>query len=583
MAEVYQVRSGASPWSFAKEQLEKEGKTVTNAMIAKRVQELPSIYGCKSLDEFQRKYFRANTSFEIKGQSASKSGSVFAHSRRDTIARSHIDSMGVVKSDAIPDSHRIARQDSQQFVKRDSQKPSDSEMIAAGSRYIQTSSTHGTDLRSVLNRKSWNSIKAVQDRINALPSDKQKIIEYHRQFKDLKDNYVIVDKKNFTATVYSPDGKVVKQYEIGVARNESDRLLRRSKRNPQNSFASTSAGIYTANYRANGRDAYRRLYNNRVLTLSNDGLKDKGVGNGETGVAFHQIPNGNTARRAKLEAPGVSKQNNRFSAGCVNFLPEDFDDCMQHIKGVGTKVYILPEESNNYMCVKNGKLHFTQKEYTGNVATTTTKKDPVKPVKIASKRSDMRQEGLDMASTLSSQKAKLSKDLGLDNDTYNDLAMLALGIAGQETKWGHPLAGAREGKPYWVKENAKWAVDFGKDLKGNTSFNSRGLTQMKLKSFTDPEVKRLFNKYGITEDNLNQGDKAAVATMIVLSHIYKNELPGMKEQMAKLNVSKTDALLYCYNSRKYEITRGTATPARSEYLQNVYNYMNYFEMSQSVA
>ncbi len=583
MTGVHHVRSGETPWSYAKTELSKTNSNVTNSMIARRVSELASIYGCKSPEEFARKYFKANSTFEVKENSPKKQNTtIFSMARPDTVARKRMDSIHIAKNDAITDSHNVARRDSQQALVRSTQKQrTDSEMIAAGSKYIRTDSLHKPDLKSALGAKSWDAIKTVQDRINNLPSDKKKIIEYHRQFRDLKDNYVIVDKKNFTATVYSPDGKVVKQYEIGVARNESDQLLRRSKRNTGNNFAATSAGIYTANYRASGRDAYRRLYNDRVLTLSNDGLKAKGVGNGETGVAFHQIPNGNADRRRKLEAPGVSKQNNRFSAGCVNFLPEDFDDCMKHIKGVGTKVYILPEDSNNYISVKNGQLHFTQKKYTGNVATTTTKNDPIKPVKINSKRADMRQEGLDMASTLSKKKAQLSKDLGLDNDTYNELAMAALGIAGQETKWGNPLAGTKDGKPYWVKENAKWAVNIGKELSGNNSYNSRGLTQMKLKSYTDPEVKKLFNKYGINEDNLKDGKNAAIATMIILSHIYKNELPAMKSQMEKLNVSKVDAVLYCYNSRKHEITQGTATPNKSIYHKNVHSYMNYFDMIQA--
>ena len=69
--------------------------------------------------------------------------------------------------------------------------------------------------------------------------------------------------------------------------------------------------------------------------------------------------------------------------------------------------------------------------------------------------------------------------------------------------------------------------------------------------------------------------------MIILSHIYKNELPAMKSQMEKLNVSKVDAVLYCYNSRKHEITQGTATPNKSIYHKNVHSYMNYFDMIQA--
>jgi hypothetical protein len=51
---------------------------------------------------------------------------------------------------------------------------------------------------------------------------------------------------------------------------------------------------------------------------------------------LHQIPNGNTRRVKALKADGISNDNNRMSDGCVNFLPEDFDEMMNCIDGVGT-------------------------------------------------------------------------------------------------------------------------------------------------------------------------------------------------------------------------------------------------------
>lgn len=574
MAEVYNVQRGDSPWSFARKMLERQHTNVTNQQIAAELKKLPSLYGCKNIDEFAKKFFIAGKSFEINSSHAqdlstnSSKDSVFA--KRDSIEREIFsDSSKALKTDAISDTNRARLRVDSSF--RDS---------------VVKTNSHNNDsvsFKKALGAKNWKDIEKLQNKINKLPTDKQRIIEYNRTIGNIKDNYVIVDKKNYSATVYSPDGKVIKQYEIGVAKNEGDQLLRRSKKNAEKNIASTSAGIYTANYRATGRDAYKRLYNDRVLTLSNDGLKDKGVGNGETGVAFHQVPNGNTARRNKLLARGTSKENNRFSSGCINFLPQDFDDCMKQIKGVGTKVYILPEDKNNFMSVKNGKLQFSQKKYTGNVATTSTKNNPVKSVSIKTKKSDMRKEATKMANTLSKSKKVLTKVLGLDNDTYNHLAMLTLGIAGQETRYGDPTAGTKDGKPYWAKENCSWLVNFTKNLKGNNSYNSRGITQMKIKSYTDPEVQKLFKKYGINENNLNRPDKAAVATMIVLSSIYKNELPALKTKIEKLNISKDDAVLYCWNGRKSQITGLTATPKQSIYHKNVYKFMNDFTMTQYAA
>ena len=439
--------------------------------------------------------------------------------------------------------------------------------------------------RKIQHWQNWREIKAKQDRINNLPTDKEKIIAYNRDIAHIKDNYIIVDKKNFTATVYSPDGRVIKEYEIGVASEKGDRLLKRSYTSKEGQIKATSAGIYTANYRASGKDKYASTYNDRVLTLSNDGLKAKkvGDGSGETGVALHQVPNGpGGERRAEMiRRPGACEENNRFSAGCVNFIPEDFDDCMKHIKGLGTKVYILPEDPNNYFCVKNGQLHFAQKKYTGDVATTSTKNDPIKKISIESLKIDMRDEGRQMAATLSNMKEELSKELGLDNDTYNELALCTLGIAGQETKYGSPTAGMSDGKPYWVKEKYPGLVDKVKKWKGKKSTNSRGITQLKIGSYTDPEVKRLLNKYRINEDNLKNPRNAAIATMIVLACIYKNELPALKSKMEELGMSKEEAVLYCFNGRKSEITKGTATPSENIYVKNVRKFMKDFELTQS--
>ncbi len=435
----------------------------------------------------------------------------------------------------------------------------------------------GTDIEM----ESYQSYREKQDKINSLPTDRERIIAWNKEFNsESTKNYVIIDKTDFSATIYTPDGQVVKKYEIGVAKNKTDALLKRSKRGI-NDFASTTAGIYTANYRASGRDGYAHLYGDRVLTLSNDGLKAKGVGNGETGVAIHAVPNGNQYRINLLNREGVSESNNRFSGGCVNMLPKDFYDCMENISGIGTKVYILPEDDNNYMCVKNNELHFTQRVYTGDVATTTTKNDQIKEISIETKP-ELSQEGIDMVRAIVTYKQELCQELKLDNDTYNEIALRALGIAGQETNFGSWHAGLSKGTPYIVKERYEGLVNFFKKLKGNNSYNSRGITQMKIESYTDPEVKDLFEKYNITADNVKNGKECAIGTMIVLSCMYKNELPALKEQIDKLGISPYDALLYCWNNHKNEIRQGSATPDTNIYIKNVRQYIQDFNMYQEI-
>lgn len=425
--------------------------------------------------------------------------------------------------------------------------------------------------------ENWDNIKSKQDAINLLPTNKERVIAWNKEFSKDGKPYVIVDKENFTATVYSSSGEVLKEFEVGLGKKNGD-ALRISGNGQVNNF--TTAGIYTAKYKGSGTDDYSRLYNANILTLSNDALKERGIGSGETGVALHQVPNGNSARIEALQKEGVSIENNRFSDGCVNFLPEEFEELMTYIEGVGTKVYILPEDDNNYMCVKNGELQFAQKEYTGDVPTTSTTHDSVMPIEIAV-NSDLSEEGKNMAQALCDYKQKLCKDLKLDNDTYNELALLALGIAGQETNYGDPLAGSSKGTPYFLKEELTGLFNFLKeDIMGNNSYNSRGLTQMKIAGYTDETVKAMFKKYDITPDNVKNGEKSALATMIVLNSMLKNELPSLRTKMAENGVSTQDALLYCWNNKKNEIRNGTATPEKNIYIKNVRNFMNGFDLTQ---
>ena len=566
MTTVYEIKRGDSPWKIAAMRL---GGNATNSQIANEVKKLPSIYGCKSMEEFQKKYFsRVGNKIEINfngKKDKEPTNKSIMQQFKDTM-RARVDTTQYEVRDAIKiDS-------SQDSVKRQHQKTINRGNNLTLKQRIDSS-----------NMQDWDKIKTQQDKINNLKSDKDKIITYNRDIAHIKDNYIIIDKKNYTATVYNPQGKVVKQYEIGVSNNVSDQLIVGNGRGGWKVRA-TSAGIYTANYRANGRDSYARTYNDRILTLSNDGLKEKGVGNGETGVALHQVPNGRggQVRAEKLRRPGVSAENNRFSAGCVNFLPEEFDDCMQQIKGVGTKVYILPEDNNNYFCVKNGNLHFAQKNYTANVTTTTTKNDPIKQIRITAKDSDMRYEGRCMALTLSNFKDSLTKSLGIDNDTYNFLAMETLGIAGAETRYGYPLANLGKGRPYYIKENCQKLVDKKKEREGNHSYNSRGITQLKIESYTDPQVKSLMKQYGITPDNVHEPENAAIGTMITLSCIYKNELPALKSLIEELGLTTEEALLYCFNGKKSEIRNKTATPDKNDYIQSVKKYKNDFQLKQSV-
>lgn len=167
--------------------------------------------------------------------------------------------------------------------------------------------------------------------------------------------------------------------------------------------------------------------------------------------------------------------------------------------------------------------------------------------------------------TLDTKKPELMSKLNIDSDTYNDLANLSTGIVEQETEFG-------AGLKYIFKENFQGCISFVKKRKGKMSFNSRGLSQMKIDSYTDPATRSLLAEYGINKNNLKNPEKSAIATLIVLAGMSKNELPRLKYRQSKLGLDNDDALLYLWNGKKDEITQETAIPSKNKYVLNVKRY-----------
>ena len=59
-------------------------------------------------------------------------------------------------------------------------------------------------------------------------------------------------------------------------------------------------------------------------------------------------------------------KDNRVSFGCVNYLVETYDKMRSLIKGISTKVYILPEEKGNSLQLEkqaDGTYKFFQSKY----------------------------------------------------------------------------------------------------------------------------------------------------------------------------------------------------------------------------
>ena len=403
--------------------------------------------------------------------------------------------------------------------------------------------------------KPFDEIVAGYEKINSLPSDKEKVIEYHKMNADKNpENYVIVDKDNASLQIYSAEGELLKTFDAGLGAQKGDAYLTEDRR-------MTSAGIYEIKYKGSGHDDYAPNYKDNIYEMTTE--------RGETGVAIHQIPLGAQWRYGRHY--NGTADDNRYSNGCINLTEKDFNTLEKYISGKGTKVYVLPEEENNYLTVKNGKLSLTQKEYDGQVKTS-LKSDEFKPIKFNLSKDHNRNAHV-YAGTLEDKKLELMERLNLSNDEYNMLAELAFGLAERESEFG-------SGFKYWVKESANWLVSFAKKIQNDNSFNSRGLTQMKLQAYTDKETVELLHEYGIKEDNLKDPSKSAIATMIVLRGMYKNELPNLRSKMAALNVSDTEALVYLWTGKRGEITLGTATPSKNNYIAALQNFKDSYSLLQ---
>lgn len=143
---------------------------------------------------------------------------------------------------------------------------------------------------------------------------------------------------------------------------------------------------------------------------------------------------------------------------------------------------------------------------------------------------DSSEQGAKFLSGLKENKDGLCSELGLTSEQYDSLACVALALASQETGMGEEKGYESEntGIGKFIRGIAK-QIDV---WRGGASASS-GLTQMKIYDFLNgdkltDEQKDILTRYGIeangvAKDNLYANpDKAAIATMVVLTSIYEN-------------------------------------------------------------
>lgn len=183
--------------------------------------------------------------------------------------------------------------------------------------------------------------------INMIQNDEEKVKEWAKLSST--DNYLIINKKDCTATVYDKDGNKIDGFEVGIGKEIGDDFndTRGLLGKPKNT---TPAGEYALVTNIFNKSAYGDL----TLSL---GEKANKAHDTKKVVALHKIPKFRQKDRVKKFYDGDLK-NNRMSHGCINFIEEDFKKLTKSIKG-GLKVYVLPEEDDNELrLIKNEKNEF---------------------------------------------------------------------------------------------------------------------------------------------------------------------------------------------------------------------------------
>lgn len=402
--------------------------------------------------------------------------------------------------------------------------------------------------------KDWDRIKMRKDELNKM-KQADLIREFH---KNSDEEYLVLDKAKGRMHLYKGD-KEITSYSVGVGENKGDEQTRTwvdkstKKTDWDKGNKQTGAGIYTVS----GRTQKNKQFSDAP---SWNFLNENGI---EVPMAIHATETQDRLNKIKDNDP----TNNRVSNGCINGQCNNLKDLYQRGYKEGQKLYVLPDNDENKYQYKNGKLVLSSTDNKVNRTVNTLKYKPIK-IYMPKDKNDVDNK---FAQTLVQNKKELMQNLKIDGDTYNDIALLSLGILGQESNFG-------QSSKYKIKENIPGVVSSLKFITGNNSNNSKGLTQIKFDS-QNSEVQKMFKKYGVTKDNLNQPEKASLATVILLSHMYNNELKGTK-LLKDSKVKWQDALLYLNQGKKSELVNRTATPDKNIYIKNIKNHMNKFKLKE---
>lgn len=424
---------------------------------------------------------------------------------------------------------------------------------------------------------------------------------------DHKSNYAIVDKKNKKLTVYSPSGDILySTNNIGVGASGDDYNTYTKTTKDKKLIAgagnmSTPAGIT----RVSGIGEYHGQKSFQRARFDP-----------KTGKWDHDI---SSSMHHEASA-------GRGSNGCIRLLGNTWNELYNFIKK-GDFIYTLPEKEGSRFVVREGSLNYIADNPYGEDSGEKRLWDDYnvhinkdfRPLNISVKNSDISPDILpkwiynaydskngvnssnaflgvisaidniakmdklgnikEYSDAISYNKERIMSEFDIDSYTYDRMAMLAMGIAEQETKFG--VSARYIGKQAIGDQGVDIAKRFRSLLNGNgwndRSYNSKGITQIKIEGDND-ETKKIYNKFGIDKENILKPYNSGIATMLRLASIYKNEVVGRGFKDNKGNdIDKFDALLYKWMGKGRLLNNGKASPDDNDYINNVKKYIGNFD------
>lgn len=368
--------------------------------------------------------------------------------------------------------------------------------------------------------RNYQDIKKIEASINK-KSNLDIINTYHKNKQD-NQYYLVDDKQNNKLSVYL-NGNLVKSYKAIHGKNKDldDMTVTHTDKSGKiinmAGNLSTPAGVYftTRSNDYHGAPAFIRRTEAMVKEKNPNGIPS----------SIH--------KRIITE--------NANTNGCTGVSDKDLKDLTKYINN-NTRTYILPSNKNNKFFIRNGELQFHSSDITKTPAFNTLVSNPIKRIVYSTKdlNNTQRQIIQTYSKSLISNKNTLQKDLGINNDTYNELTLKALGILGVESGYGNENTAfgnfIRASRKVLFKNNS--SPDYKSKYytyKINSDNNSIGLTQIRFKYLSNKE-KQLFSKYGITKESLvSNPAKAAMATLIKLACNYKDSGNNINRAVQRWN------------------------------------------------